>query len=86
MNSCKLYVDLSTLLIGNRPTLTYAHTPKETELRATQYLPDIARLQQCLYDKFNQQIYRKDVKKQTIQAFIKELPNGIYIDMLKFGF
>ena len=60
-------------------TCMHTHTPKETELRATQYLPDIARLQQCLYDKFNQQIDRKDIKKLTIQAFIKELPNGITI-------
>ena len=57
-------------------THTYTHTSKETELRATQYLPDIARLQQYLYDKFNQQIDRKDIKKLTIQTFIKELPNG----------
>ncbi len=64
------------------PTPIYLHTrmytSKETELRATQYLPDIARLQQCLYDKFNRQIDRKDVKKQTIQAFVKELPNGMW--------
>ena len=71
---------------SDRHAHIYAHTSKETELRATQYLPDIARLQQCLYDKFNQQIDRKDVKKQTIQSFIKELPNGMYIDKLKFGF
>ena len=49
---------------------------QETELRATQYLPDIAKLQQCLFDKFNRQIDKKDSKKQTVGMFIRELPNG----------
>ena len=51
------------------------------DLRATQYLPDIARLQQCLYDKFNRQVDKKDSKQQTVGLFIEELPNGGY----KFG-
>ena len=53
-------------------------------MRATQYLPDISRLQRCLYDRFNHQVDRKDVKNQTIAVFIKQLPNGkklFYLDI-----
>ena len=51
---------------------------QEADLRATQYLPDIARLQQCLYDKFNRQLDKKDSKQQTVGLFIEELPSGGY--------
>ena len=51
---------------------------QEVDLRATQYLPYLARLQQCLYDKFNRQLDKKDSKQQTIGLFIKQLPNGWY--------
>ena len=51
------------------------------DLRATQYLPDIAHLQQCLYDKFNHQVDKKDSKQLTVGLFIEELPSGGY----KFG-
>ena len=46
------------------------------DLRATRYLPDIARLQQCLYDKFNRQVDKKDSRKLTVGLFIEELPSG----------
>ena len=42
-------------------------------MRATQYLPDISRLQRCLHDNFKNQI---DANKQTIGGFLKELPDG----------
>ena len=50
---------------------------QEAEVRATQYLPNIARLQQCFYDKFNRQVDRKELNEQTIGDFVKNLPNGM---------
>jgi hypothetical protein len=47
------------------------------DLRATQYLPDIVKLQKCLYSTFNRLKDKKDAKSQTIGEFIQELPNGI---------
>ena len=49
---------------------------QEADLRATQYLPDIARIQRCLYDRFNRQVDREVVNRQTIKSFVMELPNG----------
>lgn len=46
------------------------------DLRATQYLPDIIKLQQCLYSTFNHQKDKIDAINQTIGEFIQELPNG----------
>ena len=50
---------------------------QEMDLRATQYLPDIVKLQQCLYSTFNRLKDKMDAKNQTIGEFIQELPNGI---------
>ena len=50
---------------------------QEMDLRATQYLPDIVKLQQCLYSTFNRLKDKMDAKNQTIGEFIQELPDGI---------
>ena len=62
----------------------YNNYLQEADLCATQYLPDIARLQQCLYDKFNRQLDKKDSKQQTVGLFIEELPSGEYPIHMKF--
>lgn len=50
---------------------------KERSLRATQYLPDIVKLQRSLYDTFHHRLDRRDAKTMTIESFLKSLRNGI---------
>ena len=45
-------------------------------LRATQYLPDIVWLQQCLYDAFHHRLDKKDAVTQTIGEFLEKLASG----------
>lgn len=45
-------------------------------LRATQYLPDIVWLQQCLYDAFHHRLDKKDAMTQTIGEFLEKLASG----------
>ena len=54
------------------------------DLRATQYLPDIVKLQQYLYSTFNRLKDKMDAKNQTIGEFIQELPNGIIVTSFEF--
>ena len=49
---------------------------KEPNLRATQYLPDVVYLQQCLYDIFNLCVDRNTATNTTIREFISTLTNG----------
>ena len=51
-------------------------THQEPILRATQYLPDIVRLQHKLYDAFHHRLDRKDARGKTISQFIKERRSG----------
>ena len=49
---------------------------QEPSLRATQYLPDIIRLQQRLYDCFHRRLDRKDASRFTIGDFLRQRTNG----------
>ena len=49
---------------------------QEPSLRATQYLPDILRLQQCLYDSFHHRLDRREAKKMTIGEFLQTRQHG----------
>ena len=50
--------------------------PQETNLRATQYLPDIVRLQQCLYDSFHHRLDQKEARRMTIGDFLQSRKHG----------
>ena len=67
-----LYVSLSLSLSFT----IFKHTHQEPILRATQYLPDIVRLQHKLYDAFHHRLDRKDARGMTISQFIKGRRNG----------
>ena len=45
-------------------------------MRATQYLPDIVRLQQRLYDSFHHRLDRREAKHITIREFLKGRKSG----------
>ena len=45
-------------------------------MRATQYLPDIVRLQQCLYDAFHHRLDKKEAVMQTVREFLDNLTTG----------
>ena len=45
-------------------------------LRATQYLPDIVRLQQCLYDAFHHRLDKTDAMRQTVREFLNKQTSG----------
>ena len=45
-------------------------------LRATQYLPDIVKLQLFLYDMYNYRMDRSDAIELTIHKFLQQLENG----------
>ena len=45
-------------------------------MRATQYLPDIVRLQQCLYDAFHHRLDKKEAVTQTVREFLDNLTTG----------
>jgi hypothetical protein len=47
-------------------------------LRATQYLPDIVRLQQCLYDAFHHRLDKKDAVTQSVREFLDNLTTGMF--------
>ena len=50
--------------------------PQEPNLRATQYLPDIVRLQQCLYDSFHYRLDRGEARRMTIGEFLQSRKHG----------
>ena len=50
---------------------------QEPSVRATQYLPDIVRLQRSLHDAFHHRLHRRDAMKLTIGDFISSLKNGM---------
>lgn len=50
---------------------------QERCLRATQYLPDIVKLQRSLYDAFHHRMDRKEAKMITFGQYLKTLRNGI---------
>ena len=56
--------------------VSYNNLIQETSLRATQYLPDIAKLQRCLYDTFHHRLDQATAKTQTIGQFLGKLKNG----------
>ena len=56
---------------------------QEPNLRATQYLPDIVRLQQCLYDSFHHRLDRKEARRMTIEKFLQSLKRGELSDNLR---
>ena len=45
-------------------------------MRATQYLPDIVKLQQCLYDSFHHRLDRREAKHITIREFLQGRKSG----------
>ena len=45
-------------------------------MRATQYLPDIVRLQQHLYDSFHHRLDRREAKHITIREFLQGRKSG----------
>ena len=51
---------------------------QERSLRATQYLPDIVKLQRSLYDAFHHRLDRKEAKTITIGQYLKSLKNGMF--------
>ena len=54
---------------------------QEPSLRATQYLPDIVKLQQCLYDSFHHRLDRTDANRLTIGEFLEKLPSGMVLEL-----
>lgn len=50
---------------------------QEPNLRATQYLPDIVRLQCYLYDTFNFHLDRRKAMSTTIGQFIQQMSKSI---------
>ena len=50
---------------------------QEPSLRATQYLPDIVKLQRSLYDAFNHRLDRNIAKTHTIDKFLRGLRSGM---------
>ena len=54
----------------------YVLVPQEPNLRATQYLPGIVRLQQCLYDNFHHRLDRKEARAMTIGEFLQSRKHG----------
>ena len=49
---------------------------QEPSLRATQYLPDIVKLQHSLYDAFHHRLDRNVAKSHTIDKFLQGLRSG----------
>eukprot|EP00731_Ephydatia_muelleri_P024235 Em0016g506a len=64
-------------------TLLNSFLQEEPNLRATQYLPDIAQLQQYLYNKCNGQFDRKDGKMTIGQLIKKEKVEGTRVHLQK---
>ena len=58
------------------PLLLLIYLSQEPVLRATQYLPDIVRLQQCLYDAFHHRLDKKEAVTQTVREFLDNLISG----------
>ncbi len=50
---------------------------KEPKLRATQYLPNIVKLQQSLFDKFNYRVDKTMAKSLNIKDFLEKIQNGV---------
>ena len=50
-------------------------------MRATQYLPDVVKLQRSLYDAFHHRLDRKDAKTMTIDQFLQGLMSGMCSDI-----
>ena len=71
MNSFRRYVG-----IIEYPLSLIYQILQERSLRATQYLPDIVKLQRSLYDAFHHRLDRKVAKTITIGQYIKSLKNG----------
>ena len=85
--ACLLFVVVFLLFFSHRHFFCWfacfllnfmSYYSKEPSLRATQYLPDIVKLQQFLYDTYHHRIDRKKAKTQTIGDFLKALPSGMY--------
>ena len=56
---------------------------QEHNLRATQYLPDIVRLQQCLYDLFHHRLDHREAKTVSIRRFLAEvIQSGKYLQSI----
>ena len=68
-NTCTLILQLLPLDIPHF---------QEENLRATQYLPDIVKLQQFLFETFNRRLEKSKARTQTIREFLRELKNGEY--------
>jgi len=56
--------------------ILHAFLQEEPNLRATQYLPDIVRLQQYLYDSFHHRLDRREARTMTIGEFLQSRQHG----------
>ena len=54
----------------------FLHTKQEPNLCATQYLPDIVKLQQFLFDTFHRQLEKHKAETLTVRDFLKGITNG----------
>ena len=61
------------------------HFSQEHIMRATQYLPDIVRLQQHLYDIFHHRLDRREAKHITIREFLQGRKSGRSIMLSSFS-
>lgn len=69
------YFTLSTILFYFT-ALLLTNKCKEPTLRATQYLPDIVKLQQRFFNAFHRRLDRKDARSTTIGQFIQGRKSG----------
>ena len=78
----KIFKTISLIQKGEKqgfhflPLLLLIYLSQEPVLRATQYLPDIVRLQQCLYDAFHHRLDKKEAVTQTVREFLENLISG----------
>ena len=54
----------------------FLHTKQEPNLCATQYLPDIVKLQHYLFDTYHRQLEKHKAETLTVRDFLKGITNG----------
>ena len=76
---CNTFVNnCLSLVCPPSQTWILSFNTQELNLRATQYLPDIVKLQHDLFNKFHRRLEKSKAKTQTIRKFLTEIENGIY--------
>ena len=62
----------------------YLCSQQETVLQATQYIPDIVRLQKQMFDEFHHRINHKRAHNERMADFIRKQPTGmLYVVVYK---